>query len=168
MPVAHGGRSCSWALYCWIRGLSVTRETVICCQPQTWKRPTIWIFVQLLWPFLSVRLAICIMMRSQYHDEISVWETGWRRPLEYLIFVGRFLQKSPIIRGSFAEHDLHLKASYASSPPCMTLETVTCETCDLNLFCSYSDHFSACEFQSVCDMTYEIWHSRPWFARLGP
>jgi len=35
-----------------------------------------------------------------------------------LIFVGYFLQKSHEIMGSFAEKDLQLKASYASSNPC--------------------------------------------------
>ena len=32
-----------------------------------------------------------------------------------LVLIGRFLQKSPIISGSFAERDLQLKASCASS-----------------------------------------------------
>jgi len=43
---------------------------------------------------------------------------GWRRPTGYLIFVGHFLQKSPIICGSFAKNDVQLKAFYGSSPPC--------------------------------------------------
>ena len=35
--------------------------------------------------------------------------TGWRRPIEYLMLLGHFPQKSPIIRGSFAQKDLHLR-----------------------------------------------------------
>jgi len=43
-----------------------------------------------------------------------------QRPIGCSIFWSYFPQKNPIIRGSFAENDLQLKTSYASSPSCMT------------------------------------------------
>jgi len=46
--------------------------------------------------------------------------TGWRRPIVYIIFIGHFLQKTPIISGSFAKNDPRPKASYGSSPFCIS------------------------------------------------
>ena len=43
--------------------------------------------------------------------------TWWQRGIGFLMCIGLFPQKSPIISGSFAERDLQLKTSYASSPP---------------------------------------------------
>jgi len=47
--------------------------------------------------------------------------TEWCRDIGCLVFIGHFPLKSPVICGSFAfaEHDLQLKASFESSPPCI-------------------------------------------------
>jgi len=37
--------------------------------------------------------------------------TGWRKPIDCLIFIRHFPQKSPEIRGFFAGNNLHLQAS---------------------------------------------------------
>ena len=42
----------------------------------------------------------------------------WPSPIAFLIFLGQFPQKSPIISGSFADNDLQLQDSYGSWALC--------------------------------------------------
>jgi len=81
----------------------------------------------------------CIISRIWVHH------TGWRRPIGCLIFIGHFLQKSPIISGSFAKNDLRLKASYGSSPPCIPYMSASYHTC----------HIWVCHIMRMSHVTYE-------------
>ena len=69
---------------------------------------------------------VCDMLLSSCTNLLTLDAAGWCRNVGCLIFIGHFLQKSPKISGSFAERDLQLKASYASSPPCTCTSLCVC------------------------------------------
>jgi len=77
----------------------------------------------------------CLAVATCPHSYTSYYRvaktTGW------LIFIGHFPQKSPMISGSFAKNDLQLKISYWSSPPCsscyeMFVTVTKCSYCDVS------------------------------------
>jgi len=76
-------------------------------------------FSEVYWFMVYCFIRIYINYRLSSALSCVPWiDTGWQRPIGYLIFTGHFLPKKPRISGSFAENELQLKASCASTSLC--------------------------------------------------
>jgi len=107
---------------------------------------------------------VCILSSSTYICSAYLYllsTTGWRRPIECLVCIGHFPQKSPIISGSCAEKVLQLKAPYGSSPLCGTyicaivlISVCVYDVCIMCVSCGY-DVCVLMFVMCVCSCVYE-------------
>ena len=96
-----------------------------------------------MYAYVLTHMFACIHTRILTSDKRTSSEDlckGWCRVIGCLIFIGHFLQKSPIVCGFFAIHDLQLKASCDSTPPCTHSSCLyVCRCINTRIYiCSYT------------------------------
>jgi len=105
-----------------------------------------------------------VIHKNRYsHSHTPSCITGWKRPIGCLIFLGRFPETSPMIRGSFTERDLRVVALYASLPPC-SLQPELTEIFIYTVLSLHSRTFSRIRAHSLA-FSHILSHSRT-FSRI--
>jgi len=93
---------------------------------------------------------------KQKTQKTPLHPTGWRITIGCLICIGHFPQKSPVISGSLAEHDLQLKASYESSPPCTGESLLNCIWINTGLFWQVLRSLLTCIWVFECGIVEQV------------
>ena len=115
-----------------VRGTHCALLTLCCSHLYTYMYIYIYIYICSIYIYMQY---IYIQIYSELYTWLAVRAYRWQRCTGCHIFTGHFPQKSPRIRGSFAQRDLQLKASYASSPPSLAASrTLFVRICSLIFF----------------------------------